>query len=74
MGISALYIFIPIDLLPMLPFDDLIILFLLLNFFKKDLDLYWDSADGEETGKNFHGKNIVDGVDFTVTEDNEEGE
>lgn len=73
MGVSLLYIIIPIDLIPMLPFDDFIILFFIMDIFDEDLRYYARNNNHGDFNRNFSDKNIVDGVEFTVKDEDDKG-
>ena len=64
--LCAAYILIPIDFMPLFPFDDLILFIFIIWHLKDDLDEYWNGEKTVDLSKKFRDKNIVDGVEFTV--------
>ena len=74
---GIVYLFLPIDLIPpiLFPFgfiDDLILWIYILWHLKDELDSYWDGEKAEDLSKKFRGKNIVEGVEFDVEDDNDD--
>lgn len=75
---GLVYLFLPVDLIP--PFipvfgflDDLVLWGFIISYLKDELDKYWsDGSDGESYSDKFKGKNIVDNVDFTVEDEDQE--
>lgn len=65
---GIIYLFIPIDLVPIFPLDDLILWIFIIWHLKDDLDSYWKGEKTVDLSKKFRDKNIVDGVEFTVDE------
>lgn len=74
------YLLLPVDLIP--PFvpvfgflDDFILWLFLLDFLKDELDKYWKDGSFEHSSavrgaqKKYRGKNIVDGVEYEVHEE-----
>ncbi len=75
--LGIIYLFLPVDLIPpiLLPFgffDDLIIWLWLLWHFKDTLDEYWVGEKEQDYSKDFKQSDIVEGVSFTVDEENKE--
>lgn len=68
----AAYIILPFDLVPVFPFDDLILFLFVIIHLRDELDVYWKGEKKEDLSKKFSDKDIVDGVEFTV-EDDESG-
>ncbi|NLY81983.1 MAG: DUF1232 domain-containing protein [Clostridiales bacterium] len=79
--LAAAYFIVPIDLIPIFIFpigllDDLFLWAFILIGFGEELDASLKKKTEEEyVHKNFHGKNVVDGVKYKVRkEKNEEDE
>ena len=65
---SIAYIISPIDLVPIFPADDLILAIFCIWHLKDDLDVYWKGEKTVDLSKKYRDKDIVDGVEFTVKE------
>ena len=68
------YLVLPVDLIPpvLFPFgflDDLVLWIWIIWHLKDTLDEYWIGEKTVDYSKNFKGKNIIEGVDFTVDHD-----
>ncbi|MBK5253189.1 MAG: DUF1232 domain-containing protein [Peptostreptococcaceae bacterium] len=79
--LAAAYFIMPIDLIPIFIFpigmlDDLFLWAFILIGFGDELDASLNkSTEKEYVHKNFHGKNVVEGVKYKVRKDkNEEDE
>lgn len=77
---GLIYLVLPVDLIPpIVPvfgfLDDLILWLYILDYLKNELDRYWEDGGAESAGhvrdaqKKYRGKNIVDGVEYEVRED-----
>lgn len=70
---GIIYLLMPIDLVPIVIFpfgitDDLILWVFILWHLKDELDSYWIGEKDEDLSKKFRSKNIVEGVEFEVYE------
>ena len=70
---GVFYLLMPIDLIPAPVFlvswvDDLILWVFILHTLKEELDRYGQSEKEVDLNEKFHGKNIVDDVEFKVEE------
>lgn len=75
--LGVIYLFLPVDIIPpiLFPFgfiDDLIIWLWILWHLKDILDEYWVGEKEQDYSKTFHSSDIVEGVDFTVEEQDTE--
>ena len=71
---GIIYLLSPIDLIPapILIFgfvDDIVIWSFIIWYFKDELDKYWMGDDSVKPAQKFHGKNIIDDVNFKVEDD-----
>ena len=71
---GLVYLVLPVDLIPpvLFPFgflDDLVLWIWIIWHLKDTLDEYWIGEKIVDYSKNFKGKNIIEGVDFTVDHD-----
>ena len=71
---GLVYLVLPVDLIPpvLFPFgflDDLVLWIWIIWHLKDTLDEYWIGEKVVDYSKNFKGKNIIEGVDFTVDHD-----
>ncbi len=78
---ALVYLFLPLDLIPpLIPvfgfLDDALLWIGVLTLIWEELGKYGDPKDfsKREKKKNFHGKNMVDGVEFEVKIEDETGE
>ena len=74
-----IYLFLPIDLItPVLfPFgflDDLVLWIWIIWHLKDTLDQYWVGEKEVDLSRDFKNKDIVEGVEFTVDQEDEEDE
>lgn len=72
---GIIYLFLPIDLIPpiLFPFgfiDDIILWVYIIWTLKDQLDTYWMGEKNVDLSKKFRDKNIVEGVDYDVEDDN----
>ena len=76
--LGLVYLFLPIDLIPpIIPvfgfLDDLILWLFILYYLRDELDKYWTGEDAgkrnRDMRKKYRGKNIVDGVEYEVREE-----
>lgn len=76
--VGLIYLILPFDLIPpIVPvfgfLDDLILWAFIISYLKDELDKYWsEGKEGEDYSKKFKGKDIVDNVDFTVKDEEQE--
>ena len=68
------YVVMPIDLIPIaiLPvswLDDVLLWLLILWYLRHELDKYWLGEKPADFSKKYHGKNVVDDVEYEVKED-----
>lgn len=66
--LGILYVFIPIDIIPFIPLDDVIVLGLIIWYLRKELDKYWLGDDSGDLSGKFNKKDMVHDVDFEVYE------
>ncbi|MCI8608550.1 MAG: DUF1232 domain-containing protein [Firmicutes bacterium] len=76
--LGIIYLFLPVDLIPpvLFPFgflDDLVLWIWILWHLKDTLDAYWVGEKEVDYSKNFRGKDMVEGVEYTVDEFHEDG-
>lgn len=72
--LGILYLLMPIDLIPapILIFgfmDDLVIWGFIIYYFKKELDKYWLGEKEVKPEEKFHGKKIIDDVNFEIKDE-----
>lgn len=77
--VGIIYLFLPIDLIPpvLFPFgfiDDLVLWIWIIWHLKDTLDQYWVGAKEEDLSDEFKDKDIVEGVEFTVDQEDEKDE
>ena len=77
--LGIIYLFLPIDLIPpvLFPFgflDDLVLWIWIIWHLKDTLDQYWVGEKGVDRSRDFKNKDIVEGVEFTVDQEDEEDE
>ena len=71
---GLVYLFMPLDLAPMVLgpvalVDDLVLWTWILWNLKDTLDAYWVGEKVNDFSKDFSGKNLVEGVEFKVDEE-----
>ena len=76
--LGIVYLVSPIDLIPapVLIFglvDDLVLWIFILNYLAKELDRYWLGEKEVDPNKKYRGKNIIDGVEFEVADEEKQG-
>ncbi|MDO4396246.1 MAG: DUF1232 domain-containing protein [Clostridia bacterium] len=74
---GLVYLVLPVDLIPpiLFPFgfiDDLILWIYILWTLKDELDSYWMGEKSEDLSRKFSGKNMVEGVEYKVEDDDKE--
>jgi uncharacterized membrane protein YkvA (DUF1232 family) len=77
--LGILYFLTPIDLIPapILIFgfvDDLVLWGFIIYYLKDELDRYWLGEKEIKPEERFHGKKIIDDVNFEVKDDTKEKE
>ena len=77
--LGIIYLFLPIDLIPpvLFPFgflDDLVLWIWIIWHLKDTLDQYWVGEKEVALSRDFKNKDIVEGVEFTVDQEDEEDE
>ena len=77
--LGIIYLFLPIDLIPpvLFPFgflDDLGLWIWIIWHLKDTLDQYWVGEKEVDLSRDFKNKDIVEGVEFTVDQEDEEDE
>ena len=77
--LGIIYLFLPIDLIPpvLFPFgflDDLVLWIWIIWHLKDTLDQYWVGEKEVDLSRDFKNKDIVEGVEFTVDQEDEEDE
>ncbi len=68
---GIVYLFLPVDLIPPILgpvgfIDDLVLWIWIVWHLKDTLDTYWLGEKGRDLSQSFRGKNMVEGVDYTV--------
>ena len=68
---GLIYLFLPVDLIPPILgpvgfIDDAILWIWIIWHLKDTLDQYWLGEKEVDYSKDFKGKNIIEGVDYTV--------
>ncbi len=74
--LGIIYLVTPIDLIPpvLFPFailDDLVLWVWILGHLKDTLDQYWTGESEEDISKNFNKKDLIEDVEFTVDQEEE---
>lgn len=74
--LGIIYLFMPLDLVPpvLFPFgflDDLVLWIWILWHLKDTLDQYWTGESEQDISKNFDGKDIIEGVEFSIDREEE---
>ena len=74
---GIIYLCLPVDLIPpiLFPFgflDDLVLWAWILWHLKDTLDQYWTGESEEDISKNFDKKDLIEDVEFTVDQEEEE--
>ena len=77
--LGIIYLFLSIDLIPpvLFPFgflDDLVLWIWIIWHLKDTLDQYWVGEKEVDLSRDFKNKDIVEGVEFTVDQEDEEDE
>ena len=77
--LGIIYLFLPIDLIPpvLFPFgflDDLVLWIWIIWHLKDTLDQYWVGEKEVDLSRDFKNMDIVEGVEFTVDQEDEEDE
>ena len=77
--LGIIYLFLPIDLIPpvLFPFgflDDLVLWIWIIWHLKDTLDQYWVGEKEVDLSRDFKNKDIVEGVEFAVDQEDEEDE
>lgn len=77
--LGIVYLFLPVDLIPpvLFPFgflDDLVLWIWIIWHLKDTLDQYWTSDKERDFSKEFKNKDIIEGVEFTVEQEEEKDE
>ena len=75
--LGIIYLFLPIDLIPpvLFPFgflDDLVLWIWIIWHLKDTLDQYWVGEKEVDLSRDFKNKDIVEGVEFTVDQEEED--
>ena len=70
------YLFLPIDIIPAVVFplgliDDLVLWLVILWYLRSELDKYWLGEKPTDYSKKYHGKRVVDDVEYHVEEDSD---
>lgn len=77
--LGIVYLFLPVDLIPpvLFPFgflDDLVLWIWILWTLKDTLDNYWVGEKEQDFSGNYSKKDIIEGVGFTVEQEDEKDE
>lgn len=75
--LGIVYLLLPVDLVPVVlgPFaivDDLVLWLWIIWNLKDTLDAYWVGEKVDDFSKDFSGKDLIEGVEFTVDENTKE--
>ena len=75
--LGIIYLFLPVDIIPpvLFPFgflDDLVLWIWILWHLKDTLDAYWVGEKVDDFSKKYSGKDLVEGVEFTVDDGKEQ--
>lgn len=70
---GIIYLFLPIDLIPIVLFpiawvDDLALCIFILWYLRSELDKYWLGGKSKDLSKKYRGKTFVDDVEYEVNE------
>ena len=70
---GIIYLFLPIDLIPIVLFpiawvDDLALWIFILWYLRSELDKYWLGGKSKDLSKKYRGKTFVDDVEYEVNE------
>ena len=73
---GIIYLFLPLDIIPPFIFpigvlDDIIVWLLILWYLRNELDKYWNGEMVTDLSKKYHGKHVVDDVEYEVEEEDE---
>lgn len=76
---GIVYLFLPVDLIPpvLFPFgfiDDIVLWIWIIWHLKDTLDEYWAEEKDIDPSKDFKDKDIVEGVEFTVEQEDKDNE
>lgn len=76
---GIVYLFLPVDIIPpvLFPFgflDDLVLWIWIIWHLKDTLDQYWVGESEGDFSKTFKKKDMVEGVEFTVDQEEERDE
>lgn len=76
---GIIYLFLPVDLIPpvLFPFgfiDDIVLWIWILWHLKDTLDQYWVGETEQDFSNEFKKEDIVEGVEFTVDQEEEKDE
>lgn len=74
--LGIIYLFLPVDLIPPVLFplgflDDIVLWLWIIWHLKDTLDQYWEGEKEVDLSKDFKDKDIVEGVEFTVNQEEE---
>ncbi len=74
--LGVIYVLTPVDVLPVVlgPFalvDDAVVVMWIITHLKDTLDQYWTGESECDMSKDFKKKDLIDDVEFTVSEDTE---
>jgi len=72
--LGLVYLFMPLDIAPLVLgpvaiVDDLVLWIWILWNLKDTLDAYWVGEKTRDFSKDFSGKDLIEGVEFTVEDD-----
>ncbi|MDO4869955.1 MAG: DUF1232 domain-containing protein [Bacillota bacterium] len=76
---GIVYLFLPLDIIPPFIFpvgiiDDIVVWLLILWYLRHELDKYWNGEKVTDLSKKYHGKQMVDDVEYEVDEGSESEE
>ena len=76
---GIVYLFLPFDIIPpiLFPFgvlDDIVVWAIILWYLSSELDKYWIGEKPKNYSGKFHGKNVVDDVEYSVDDEEEQKE
>ena len=73
---GIVYLFLPFDIIPPFIFpggilDDIVVWLLILWYLRSELDKYWNGEKVTDLSKKYHGKRVVDDVEYEVEEEDQ---
>ncbi|WP_027399585.1 YkvA family protein [Anaerovorax odorimutans] len=74
--LGIIYLVLPVDLIPPVLFpiawmDDAVLWIFIIWYLKDELDKYWLGEEPVDPKKKYHGKKIIDDVNFDIEKEKE---